>query len=109
MLLNCGTGEDSWESPGRQGDQPINLKGHQSWILFARTDAEPEASVLWPPDAKGQLVGKDPAAGKDWGQKDKGAIEDEMVGRNHQFDGHELGHSRRWWGTGKPGMMQSME
>ena len=93
MILNCGAGEDSWESPGRQGDQPINLKGPQSRILFERTDAESEASIIWPPDAKRQLTGKDPDAGKDWEQKGKGTIEDEMVGWNHWFDGHELGQT----------------
>ena len=57
----------------------VHPKGSQSWIFIARTDAEVEALILWPTDAKSQLTGKDPDAGKDWRQKDKGAAEDEMV------------------------------
>ena len=66
MLLNCGVGEDSWESLEHQGDQPVNPKGNQPWIFIGRTDAEAEAPILWPPDAKSPLIGKDPDAGKDW-------------------------------------------
>ena len=54
--------------------KPVNPKGDQLWIFIRRTDAEAEASVLWPPDAKSGLIGKDPSAGKDWGQEEKGAI-----------------------------------
>ena len=60
--------------------QPVNPKGNQFWIFIERTDAETEASVLWLPDAKSQLLGKDPDAGKDWRQKEKEAAENEMVG-----------------------------
>ena len=60
----------------------VNPKGNQPWIFIRRTDAEVEAPVLWPPDAKSQLIGKDPDAGKDWGQE-KGVTEDEMVGWHH--------------------------
>ena len=88
MLLNCGVGEDSWESLGLQGDQPVNPKGNQSWIL--RTDAEAENPILWPHDGKNWLIGKDPAAGKDWRQEKKGMTKDEMVGGHHQLDGHEF-------------------
>ena len=59
--------------------KPLNPKGNQPWIFIRRTAAEAEASVLWPPDAKGQLIGKDPDAGKDWGQVEKGMAEDEMA------------------------------
>ena len=59
--------------------KPVNPKGNQPWIFIGRTDAEAEASVLWPPGAKGQLIGKDPDAGKDWGQVEKGMAEDEMA------------------------------
>ena len=59
--------------------EPDNPQGNQPWILTERTDAEGETSILWPPDAKRQLTGKDPDAGKDWRQKEKGAAEDEMV------------------------------
>ena len=60
------------------------------WIFIGRTDAEAEAPILWPPGAKSQLTGKDLDAGKDWGQKEKRAIEDEVVGWHHQFNGHEF-------------------
>ena len=60
--------------------QPVNLKGNQSWIFIARTDAEAETPTLWPPDAKNGLSRKDPDAGKDWRQEEKGTTEDEMVG-----------------------------
>ena len=69
--------------------QPVNPKGSQPWIFIGRTDAEAEAPVLWPPDAKIWLIGKDPDAGKDWKQE-KGKTEDEMVGWHHWLNGHEL-------------------
>ena len=59
--------------------KPVNAKGNQSWIFFGRTDAEAEALIIWPPDAKSWLIGKDPDARKDWRQKEKGAVEGEMV------------------------------
>ena len=65
-------------------------KGNQSWIFIARTDAEAEAPVLWPPDAKNWLIWKDPDAGKDWRQEQKGMTEDEMVGWHHRLYGHEF-------------------
>ena len=67
MLLNCCDREDSWESYRLQGDQTIHPKGNQPWIFTGRTDAE--APILWPPDAKRRLIGKDGDAGKDWGQE----------------------------------------
>ena len=80
MLSNCGAGEGSWESLGLQGDQiTVNPKGNELWIFFGRTDAEADAPILWPPDAKGQLIGKAFDAGRDSRQKEKGAAEDEMV------------------------------
>ena len=57
----------------------VNAKGNKPWIFFGRTDAEAEAPILWPPDVKSWLTGKDPYAGKDWRQKQKGMLEDEMV------------------------------
>ena len=57
----------------------VNPKGNQSWIFIGRTDAEAEAPILWPPDEKSWLIGKEPDAGKDWGQEEKGMTEDEMV------------------------------
>ena len=60
--------------------KPVNLKGNQPWIFIGRTDAEAESPVIWPPDAKNWLIWKDPEAGKDWRQEEKGTTEDEMVG-----------------------------
>ena len=68
---------------------PINSKRNQPWIFFGRTDAEAEASVLWPLDAKSWLIGKDPDAGKDWRQKEKGAADDEMVEQHHWLSTEE--------------------
>ena len=59
MFLSCGVGEDSWESLRLQGDQPVNPKGDQCWIVTGRTNAQDEASILWPPDTKNWLIGKD--------------------------------------------------
>ena len=71
MLLNCGVGEDSWESVGLQEIKPVHHKGNQSWIFIARTDAEAEIPILWPPDVKNWLLGKAPDAGKGWRQEEK--------------------------------------
>ena len=70
--------------------KPVNLKGNQSWIHVARTDVEAEAPILWLPDGKSQLIGKDPDSGKDWRQKPKWAAEDEMVGWHHWLNGNEF-------------------
>ena len=88
MLLNCGVGEDSWESLGLQGMKPVHHKGNQSRIFIERTD--PEAPILWPPDAKNWLNGKDSDSGKVWRQKEKEMTEDEMVGWHHPLNGHEF-------------------
>ena len=71
--------------------QPVNSKGNQSWIFIGRTDAEAEAPIFQPPDAKTWLIGKDPDTGKNWGQEEKGMTKDEMVGWHHQLNGHEFG------------------
>ena len=73
MLLNCGVGEDSKEI------HPVNPKGNQSWIFIGRTDAEAEIQIIWPPDAKNWLIGKDPDAGKNWRQEEKGTTENKML------------------------------
>ena len=70
--------------------QPVHPKGKPSWILIGRTDAEAETPILWQPDAKNWLIGKDPDAGKDWRQEEKGKTEDEMVGWHHQLNRHEF-------------------
>ena len=67
--------------------KPINPKGNQSWMLIGRTDDEAEAPILWPPDVKNWLLRKDPEAGKDWRQEEKGTTEDEMVGWHHWLSG----------------------
>ena len=74
--------------------QPVHPKGDQSWVLIGRTDAEAETPVLWPPNVKSWLIGKDPDAGKDWGQEEKGTTEDEMVGCN--TDLMDMGLSKLW-------------
>ena len=68
----------------------VNPKGNQSWIFIGRTDAETEAPILWPPDAKNWLIGKDPDAGKDWRWEEKGLTDDKMVVCHHQLNGHEF-------------------
>ena len=89
MPSNCGIGEDSWESPLDSKEiKSVNLKGNQPWIFIGRTDAEAEAPILWPPDGKSQLTGKDPDAGKDWRQEEKEMTEDEVVGWHHWLNGH---------------------
>ena len=70
--------------------QPVHHKGNQSWVFIGRTEAGAEVPILWPPDAKNWFIGKDPDAGTDWRQEEKGMTEDEMVGWHLQLDGHEL-------------------
>ena len=70
--------------------QSVHSKGNQSWIFIGRTDVEDETPILWPHDVKNLLIGKDPDAGKDWGQEEKETTEDEMVGWHHRPNGHEF-------------------
>ena len=70
--------------------QPVNPEGNQSWMFIGRTDVEAETTILWSPDVKNRLIGKDPDAGKDWKQEKKGTTEDEMVGWHHWLDGREF-------------------
>ena len=70
--------------------QPVHSKGDKSWVFTGRTDAEAETPILWPPHVKNWLIGKDPEAGKDWKQEEKGMTEDETVRWHHRLDGHEL-------------------
>ena len=74
--------------------QPVNPKGNQSWVFIGRTDAEAETPILWPPDARNWLTGKDPDAEKDWRWEEKGTTEDEMVGWYHQVNAHDLSKLR---------------
>jgi len=83
--------------------QPVHSKGDQSWVFIGRTDDEAETPILWLPDAKSWLIGKDPDAGKDWGQEEKGMTEGQMVGWRHWLDGHGF----RWTpeiGNGQGGL-----
>ena len=83
--------------PGRTLESPLGCKeiksvhpkGNQPWIFILRTDAKAEAPILWPPDEKSWFIGKDPDAGQDWRQEEKGMTEDEMVGWHHQINAHE--------------------
>ena len=70
--------------------QPVHPEGDQSWVFSGRSDAEAETPILWPPDVKGSLIGKDPDAGRDWGQEEKGMTEDEMAGWYHRLNGYEF-------------------
>ena len=70
--------------------KPVNLKGNQPWRFIRRTDAEAEPLILWPPDGKRRLIGKDADAGKDWGQEEKGAAEDDMAGWHNWLNGYQF-------------------
>ena len=91
MLSNCGAGEHCWRVSwtARRLNQ-VNPTGNQPWIFIGGTDAEAQAPIFWPPDEKSQLIGKDPDAGKDWRQEEKGMTEEEMVGWHHWLNGHEF-------------------
>ena len=78
------------ESPLDSKIKLVNPEGNQSWIFIGRTDAEAEALILWPPDVKNWLIGKDPDSGKNWRQEEKGTTEDEMVGWHHWLNWHEF-------------------
>ena len=104
ILVNTVVLKKSLESPWDCKEiQPVHPKGDQSWVFIGRIDAEAETPVLWPPDAKSWLTWKDPDAGKDWGQEEKGMTEDEMVGWTWVWV-----DSGSWWWTGRPGVLQFM-
>ena len=90
MLLSSGDGADSWESLDIMEIKTVNSKGNQPWIIFGRTDAEHEAPILWPSDAKSWLIRKDPDVGKNWRQEEKAMTEDEMVAWLHWLSEHEF-------------------
>ena len=90
--------------------QPVHSEGDQSWVFIGRTDAKAETPVFWPPHAKSWLIGKDPDAGRDWGQEEKGMAEDEMAGWHHWLTQWMWVwvNSRSWWYTGRPGVLWFM-
>ena len=89
--------------------QPVHPKGDQSWVFTGRTDVEAGTSILWPPDAKSWLIWKDPDAGKDWRQEEKGMTEDKMVGVASPTQWTWVWvDSRSWWWTGRPGVLWFM-
>ena len=82
--------EKTLESPlDSKGIQPVHSKRDQSWVFISTSDAETETPILWPPDAKSSLICKDPDAGRDWGQEEKGMTENEMAGWHHRLNGHK--------------------
>ena len=107
MLLSFGVGEDSWESLGLQGD-PVKPKGNQSWIFIGRTDGEAETPILWLPDVKNWLIGKDPDVEKDWRREegdDRGW--DDWMASPTQWTWVWV-NSKSWWWAGRPGVLQFM-
>ena len=102
--------EKTLESPLDSREiKPVNPTGNQAWIFIGRTDAEAEAPILWPPDAKNWLTGKDPDAGKDWRQEERGTTRewDGWMASPTQWT-WVWASSGSWWWTGKPGVLQSM-
>ena len=90
--------EKTLESPLEcEATQPVHPKGDQSWVFFGRTDIEAGTPIFWPLDAKIWLILKDPDAGKDWRQEEKGRTEDEIVGWHHWLNGHEF--EQTLWGS----------
>ena len=87
--------------------QPVHPKGNQSWIFIGRADAKAETPVLWPPDGKNWLIGKDPNAGKDWRWEEMGTMTDDWMASPTQWMWAWVG-SGSWWWTEKPGVIQSM-
>ena len=92
MFLNCGQKlEKTLENPfDCKKIQPVHPKGNQCWIFIGRPEAEAETPILWPPNVKNWLIGKDPVAGKDWTQEEKKITEDEVVGWHHRLNRHEF-------------------
>ena len=100
------TPESPWD---HKETKRVHPKGNQPWIFIGRTEAKAKARILWPPDMKSQLIRKDPDAGKDWVQEEKGQREVEMVGWPYRLNGHESEQTPGdEWRTGKPGVLQSM-
>ena len=106
MLLNCGFAEDSWESLGMQGDPTSPSQRRSVLGVHWKDCVEAETPILWPPDAKSWLIWKDPDAGKDWGQEEKGTTEDKMASPT-QWTWVWVDF-RSWWWTGRPGVLWFM-
>ena len=108
MVLNCGVGEDSLSPLDCKEIQPVHPKGDQSWVFIGRTDVEAESPILWPPNVKSWLIGKDTDAGKDWGQE-KGTTEDKMVGWHSLTQWSWVWvDSGSWWWTGRTAVLWFM-
>ena len=107
LLLNCGVGEDSWESLGLQGDPPVHSKGDQSWVFIGRSDAEAETPILWPPDVKIWLIGKTLMLGgfgdRRWRGQQKMRWLDDITDLDIVWV-----NSGSWWWTGRPGVLWFM-
>ena len=101
--------EKTLESPLEKEIQLVHSKGDQSWVFIRKTDVKSATPVLWPPQAKSWLIGKDSDAGRDWGQEEKGTPEHEMAGWHHGLNGRWVWvSSRGWWWTGSPGVLRFM-
>ena len=119
-LVSGYRSEDLCASLQCQQKLSARISTSHSWIFIGRTDAEAETPILWPPDVKNWLTGKDPDAGKDWRQEEKGRTEEEMVGWHHWLNGHELGQAlgdskeqgslacRSSWGLKEPDMTERL-
>ena len=90
-MIITGPYQNVWYSINIYLLHDLHPKGDQSWVFICRTDVEVETPILWPPDAKSWLIWKDPDAGKDWRQEEKGMTEDEMVGWHHWLNVHGFG------------------
>ena len=88
--------------------QPVHSKGNQSWVFIGRNDAEAETPILWPPDVKSWLIGKDPDAGKRLKVGGEGDDRGWDVGWHHRLTGHEFEWTGSWWWTGRPGVLRSL-
>ena len=108
MILNCDLEKTLESSLDCKEIKPVSLKGNQSWVFIGRTDADAETPTFWPLYVKNWLKRKDPDAGKDWRQEEKGRTEDEMVEWHHRLNGQVWASSGNWWWTRKPGVLQSM-
>ena len=103
--LNCGVGEDSWESLGQQGHPPAHPKGNHFWIFIGRTDVEVETPLLWPPDAKSWLIWKAPDAGKDWREEGDDRGWNGWMASLTQWTWVWISFGSWWW----TGVLQPME